>query len=431
MKNKKKEKKHRGLKALLVIILIFIAGMYAGQHSGIDLPDYGIIDLGSEYAGRLVEQIEIKASSLTGKETKEKESYTWNPEEQSQWKLPEAEGVDYKVNRILYEDLSDNGKFIYRAFYKAALSHKDKIFIPTVSEDELKEVHSALIYDNPQIPCFGDKFTYSPLGKISYVKLNYSYTAAACKEISEQMLLRAKEITEACADSDDYEKELYIHDFIVNESYYSDEENSAHCASGVLLDKKGVCTSYALAMKMMLDMSGIESFVIQGEAEGDGKLSPHAWLGVRIGDNWYQTDPVWDDPTSTDGENILVHTYFNITTDRMNADHSSYKLPGGIKCEADEYNYFIRSGRYCCSYDWYDVMLTAFRNDITGTVTELEFMFDNEKVYNEAVKELNSGTLNRMIQTAVTENGIGSLSWSTATRMFEKPCAAHYIITLN
>lgn len=428
---KTKDKKHYGCGTLIVIILIFVVGMYVGQKSGINLPDNGAIDLVGEYAERLWDAVKYKVGEITGREDLEPADVSGDDSEYESDVFEEAPGVDYTVNRILYADLSKDGKYIYRALYKAALTHEAKVFVPTVSEDELKEIHAALKYDNPQIPCFGDKFTYSAIGKISYIKLNYCYTKEACSELSDSLIAKAKEIVGKCTELDDFRKELFIHDYIINNAVYSDENNSAYDASGIILDNKGVCASYALSMKMLLDAAGIKSFIIHGNAEDESGKQPHAWLCVNCDGKWYHVDPTWDDPTGDDGKDVLVHTYFNVTTKRIKADHCDFNMPESIKCTSLDRNYFAYMGLYCNASDWYDVMTRTVKENLNSTVTEFEFMFENEQVYNDACAEISNGGLNRIIQSAVLYNGYSSFSWNTYARKFDKPCALHYIITLK
>ncbi len=62
---------------------------------------------------------------------------------------------------------------------------------------------------------------------------------------------------------------------------------------GTLLDRQGVCMSYAYAFQALAQGAGLESVVVTGDlADGGG----HAWNKVRTGGSWRSVDVTWNDP---------------------------------------------------------------------------------------------------------------------------------------
>ena len=43
----------------------------------------------------------------------------------------------------------------------------------------------------------------------------------------------------------------------------------------------------------------------------------HVWNAVYVDNTWLHLDLTWDDPVSTSGKDILDHSYFLITNDRL------------------------------------------------------------------------------------------------------------------
>ena len=43
----------------------------------------------------------------------------------------------------------------------------------------------------------------------------------------------------------------------------------------------------------------------------------HVWNAVYINNAWYHLDLTWDDPILSNGENVLEHSYFLITTEKL------------------------------------------------------------------------------------------------------------------
>lgn len=433
MKKRKKEKKRHGCLTFILILLIFAVGFYAGNRSDAELPDGGLPDLVREYASRGVDAVKEKLGGFLVKDGEEDGFFaSWFKEkEEEPVEFAGIEGADHTVNRILYEELSEDGKYIYRALYNAAVSHEKKVYIPTVDEEELKQIHSALKYDNPQLPCLGDEFSYGSLGPVSFVKLNYIYTEEACREVTAKMLEKAKDICKECAGKDEFGRELYIHDALLSSSVYSDEKNSAHCAAGTLTEGEGVCASYALAMKLMLDISGIRSCIIQGEAENGEGVQPHVWLAVNIDGAWYHTDPTWDDPSVNGDKHTLIHTYFDLPTERISADHRDFTLPDGIVCEDENANYFVRMGLMCRENDWRTVVSNAVYECLDDKGGDVEFMFESPELFADASAELNDGGFGKTVQNAVFGKGLAASSWIISTQTFDRLDALHYVITLK
>ncbi|MCT8975587.1 hypothetical protein N4T77_03135 [Clostridium sp. CX1] len=125
----------------------------------------------------------------------------------------------------------------------------------------------------------------------------------------------------------DYEKELVLHDYLVNNATYDKRLYSgnmpedSYTAYGVLINSTGVCQGYAEAMNRLLLASGIESLMIVGDAYDGDKWIGHAWNMVKLDGEYYHVDSTWDDPVTSDGSNKLVHSYFNITDEQMSKDH--------------------------------------------------------------------------------------------------------------
>lgn len=190
-------------------------------------------------------------------------------------------------------------------------------------------------------------------------------------------------------DMKDYEKELAIHDYIVNNTKY-DEENvrkgtvppESYTAYGVLVKGRGVCEGYSRAMKKLLDMVNIESEIVSGLGRGRG----HAWNIVKIGGEYYHTDVTWDDPVTVDGRNVLGHDYFNLTDERMSIEHT-WDRNMYPKCDSTTYSYDnIISGKCEQVPEGKPAQPIPASTDITVTVNGKVLDFDvKPQVVNERV----------------------------------------------
>lgn len=136
------------------------------------------------------------------------------------------------------------------------------------------------------------------------------------------------------ADMTDFEKELALHDALVELGHY-DRTVYNHATPqgrpdntnpyGILVEGYGICLGYATAFQLLMDLAGVECLTVVGASYGS--TSDHAWNLVRLEGEWYAVDPTWNDPTS--GEHVtgaagerLRHRYFNVTSDYLReTDH--------------------------------------------------------------------------------------------------------------
>ncbi len=77
----------------------------------------------------------------------------------------------------------------------------------------------------------------------------------------------------------------------------------AHDATGVLLNGKGVCESYASAYQLCLEILGVENYIM---TSSDGA---HVWNRVKVDGKWYHVDVTWNDTTD--------NTFFLLDDDKF------------------------------------------------------------------------------------------------------------------
>lgn len=194
--------------------------------------------------------------------------------------------------------------------------------------------------------------------------------------------------------SDDYQKELTLHDMLVqNLSYNSDNPDldDAHNLYGVFVSKTAVCEGYAKAFQYLLNLSGIPSIYVTGESEDEG----HAWDLAEIGGKYYQVDSTWDDPSAGTIQRdlnypMLSHAYFNVTTAQLENDHTIdtgldlYPLPA---CDSTDENYFVKHGYILSSTN-------DFKNnavtDSVGQINSGSYMIEIKTSSQQALDDISS-----------------------------------------
>lgn len=146
-------------------------------------------------------------------------------------------------------------------------------------------------------------------------------------------------LTEVAPDSlSDYERELAIHDYIVDAASYDSETLGIfHAFSpdpnntdpyGALISGRAVCLGYSSTFQLFMDLIGVECITVHGE--GNMSHDEHAWNQVKLDGEWYCVDVTWDDPTGLGSvSDRLEHKYFNVTSEYMRQTYH-YWDPSGV-----------------------------------------------------------------------------------------------------
>jgi len=155
----------------------------------------------------------------------------------------------------------------------------------------------------------------------------------------------------------DYDKELAIHDYIINTTSYDYDRlmsgtipDSSYTAAGVLINKIAVCEGYSEATKLLLNLIDIECEIVIGVGENN---VPHAWNIVKIDGDWYMLDTTYDDPiTFTNGKRVetLSYDYFNVTSNTLKKDHT-WDMRKWPTATGTKHNYFVYTNRVVNNYN--------------------------------------------------------------------------------
>lgn len=229
-----------------------------------------------------------------------------------------------------------------------------------LSVEQIKKVLHALQNDNPEIFWISKTFgcVYSE-NKMNIVKL-YSIFSKSEKDACEVKLRNKIEeiISKIPKNSDDYEKELFLHNYIIDNCSYKNVSNNPKIFTsyGCLVDKIAVCEGYSKAMQILLCNCGVECKTVAGIGNGE----PHMWNIVKIGGDWYHLDVTWD---SADKNSRYM--YFNVDDKTIKKNHSigeQFQVAGLLrphkmynfdlpKCTAKKYNYYERNSAKISSYN--------------------------------------------------------------------------------
>ena len=291
---------------------------------------------------------------------------------------PSAEYLsdEEQQSRPLYQQLTGEEKAIYTALYRGISEHEEKIALPFEIDGE---TYAKLycILEKQEGGLFYIDSTFYTAEKIRTAKVLYrndsenDYTTMAheLEMIADNVVSRIP--------SSDFDKALYIHDYIVNNCSYGINEGESYDATayGCLVEKSAHCEGYAKAFEYLAEKAGLECIVVTGTTD-DGEN--HAWNQVEIDGNWYNVDVTWDD---TDIESDKRHMYFLVNDNDFLVTHfAASDIFAPFKCVSTDESYFIKENLYISSVsDADDILNYAVANGEDF----IELKFANDDVYSE------------------------------------------------
>lgn len=166
---------------------------------------------------------------------------------------------------------------------------------------------------------------YDDLNKVT-LSLKKNYTDNEIKEVENKVNDIYNKLYNP--NTTDYNNIKAFHDYIINNTKYDSnrsDNNIIHYKSdiayGPLIEGYALCGGYSDAMELFLEKLNIESYKVSSEK--------HVWNAIYYNGEWLHLDLTWDDPVTNTGDQILLHDYFLITTDKlksMKIDQHDYNL---------------------------------------------------------------------------------------------------------
>lgn len=205
-----------------------------------------------------------------------------------------------------YYLLDGTGQAIYRQIYANA-NTLNKTFMPCqdITVNELKTVFEAVYNDHPELFWLetGYNCRYSRSGKCVEISLQFSVKEEELPEFRSTFDAQANRILNPAWNlADDYEKEKYVHNRLLELVEYQSGAPMSQSAYSALVNNKTVCAGYARAFQYLMQQLGIPCYYCTGYS-GEN----HAWNIIYLYGEYYNVDLTWDD---TDPATYL---YFNKT----------------------------------------------------------------------------------------------------------------------
>ena len=231
-------------------------------------------------------------------------------------------------------------------------------------------------------------------------------------------------------DSSQYEKALWLHDWLLDQLEY-DNTLKWSSAESALTRELGICQSYESAYAKLLTAAGIENSETRDTYDG------HTWNAMKLDGQWYQTDCTWDDSSDNWYSFDQRHLYFGLTDELMaiaHPGHSKIYTTDTYKTRSTSLadNYFVRAGD---AEKWAKAYADRIQKNLDAGKTEFKIAADNSS-YPPSISGIQNGitayAINQMTWTtdkaAVTLNATGSAKSFTFTAEYasESPAVSLY-----
>lgn len=197
-------------------------------------------------------------------------------------------------------------------------------------EASVSQIMTEVVNQTPGLFYTGMQFSkYVVVGtnQIKAIKLEYansfcnadgSVNISKIKKVQSQIRTQVKKAMK-CVKSgmSPLEKALVLHDYLITNTQYLEEESKEYRYSewGVFLKGRANCQGYSLAYGILMQEAGIPvRYVVSEEML-------HMWNQIKIGGKWYHVDVTWDDPLDTrlkkDQYGLVLHDRFLCSTRKM------------------------------------------------------------------------------------------------------------------
>lgn len=188
----------------------------------------------------------------------------------------------------------------------------------------------------------------------------------------------------AAAPAGDYERALYLYDWLLTHVRYVAHETYDQTAYSAVCEGEAVCGGIADAYVYLLERGGIPARVITGTSQSaDGTADSHAWVAAELDGAVYYFDPTWDlqdDESETALPGYLSHTWFALTAERMAVHHTADDPALWPDSRANADNYYVRNG-YTAAEATVAAAAAAVRSQWDDGRAVLEFRCETPEVY--------------------------------------------------
>ena len=322
--------------------------------------------------------------------------------------------------QYFYQDLSTEDQNTYQRIYYAVREHIEKIPLEDTNIENIKKLYVNVLDDHPEFYYVNGQFQYIKERDIIHIIPEYDYSMEQVNSYEQQITEHTKAFLDKASNASEYEKAKMIYEYIVENVEYQENSKIDQNIISSLIEGKSVCAGYARAYQYLANQLGLEATYITGVAQETiqttNKGEGHAWVMIKMNDDYYYCDPTWGDVIE-DGMKHTCYGYFMMNSDDMLA---CYKPDGQYEeTTQDQLNYFKNEKTYMDSYDE-SVLNRAVQQGKRNQTRVAEIKCGNQRVFNQVKSKLESAYLGYRI---LSNNGCwkddSSYSWNEELKLIE------------
>ncbi len=299
--------------------------------------------------------------------------------------------VDGKVSQAgnyYYEQLEDDEHRLYEQVYRGIMARRDGFRFASTDEKVLDRVHTAVLYDHPEI--FWCEMSYKTIqnkySKSFYVYPEYIYKEGEIAEKKAKIEKKKAQILSGVKkDAGDYEKLLYVYEWVIEHTEYVLESKNNQNIESVFLYEESVCSGYAKAVQYLLKDLDVPATYVVGTT--DYRKTNHAWNLVSCEGEYYYLDATWgdrglDQQKDVEDPSEICYDYFLCNGAMLGRTHkadASFRLP---KCDSITWYYYNVNKCYFTAYDE-DAAWAVIEKDLDAHEKKTIFVLSDDDVYEE------------------------------------------------
>jgi len=331
-----------------------------------------------------------------------------------------AEVQEEAEQKYYYGQLPKEEQTVYLEIAQGIREMREEIYVHSSDAERTNQIFHYMLKDYPDaFWCDGTATSTAYDGEQPYTVLMPQYQCDG--EMRKQRQAEIDGAVSEClagisADASEYEKILYVYEYIVNMVDYDLEAPDNQNIYSVFVNKRSVCAGYSRAAQYLLERLGVFCTYVTGTTDTG---QPHAWNLVSCGGDYYYVDVTWGDPVFQEQEGTAEQINQNyVSYDYMCCDDSelfkTHTLDGDIPlpaCKSMSYNYYVVNGMYYDSYDS-QTALQAMNNVISAGGNPAVLKYSDSDVYWQAHDDIFQNVLPQAAQSLAQWYGLYEVRYS-------------------
>ena len=238
-----------------------------------------------------------------------------------------------------YKGLERAEKTAYEQMKTGLEALAPSIRVVRLESERLAEVYLRLKLDTPLLfYVVGYSYRYYPGADHVELIPEYLFEKSKIRTHQQAISARMQRLVRPLQGKSQLEKELAIHDFILENVRYDKLKKSySHEIIGPMTQGVGVCEGIAKTVKALCDAVGLPCIVALSEAAPErGVKYRHTWNVVTVEGQRYHLDATFDNSLQ---RGVPRYDYFNLDDRHIFRDHEALVLPLP-PCTADKGYYY-------------------------------------------------------------------------------------------